>query len=369
MSYEIVFNADGSVSMPDLPAELFPAVQELGAPLPAAAAASGHDDPPRWWRTRQVAVPLSRTALRQASTDTLWDLHARFVDDRVWRTAPEDGGSDGATLLDVKVALARRSLLACDLCTWQCGVDRWHGGTGICGSGREVGVTRCFLNWSEEQHLTPAISVFLSGCNWRCAYCQYPDNLDARAGRTLVPGRLAGRIEALRREGGTNVHWVGGNPDPHLWAVLMTLRACRAPIPMVWNTNGYASPAALRLLDGVIDTYLIDFRHGSPACAERYGAPGDSVRVIRRNLRALARQDAELIVRHLQLPAHFDCCTAPILDWLASALPDVPVNLMHGQYRPAYRAYRHPEIDRRLTRAERARTVRVARGLGLTLVL
>ena len=446
MSYDIVFNADGSVSLPDLPAELFPAVRALRTPLPEAAAAGtvgacAEQDrsnrpehfpsncgrsldrttpdraTPIWWRTRHTplsygrspdratsigsalqrarsetgpslqpsgdrspawakqpkardrATPeIDRTELFTASNEALWDLHAAQVEARAWRTASEEASGARATLLDLKVELARRSLLACDLCARQCGADRWHDEPGACGSVREGSVTRVFLNWSEEPHLRPGVSVFLSGCNWDCVYCQYPENLDAHAGQVIAPTRLAERIEALRREGATNVHWVGGNPDQHLRTVLRTLQQCQAPLPVVWNTNGYASPTTLRLLDGVVDVYLVDFRHGTSACAERYGVPGDSVDIIQRNLRRIAAQDAALIVRHLQLPEHFDCCTAPILRWLAAELPDVPLNLMHGQYRPAHLAYQYPEINRRLTRSEREKTDQLAHDLGSTLV-
>jgi putative pyruvate formate lyase activating enzyme len=137
---------------------------------------------------------------------------------------------------------------------------------------------------------------------------------------------------------------------------------------VVWNTNGYASPTTLRLLDGVVDVYLVDFRHGASACAQRYGVPGDSVDIIRHNLRQIAAQDTALIVRHLQLPTHFECCTASVLRWLAAELPDVSLNLMHGQYRPARLAYRYPEINRRLTPAERKKAMQLACDLDLMLV-
>jgi putative pyruvate formate lyase activating enzyme len=97
--------------------------------------------------------------------------------------------------------------------------------------------------------------------------------------------------------------------------------------------------------------------------------PSDSVAILRRNLHQIAQQDAALIVRHLQLPGHFDCCTAPILRWLAAELPDAPLNLMHGQYRPARLAYRYPEINRRLKPAERKKAMHLACDLDLMLVI
>lgn len=368
MSYEIVFGADGCVSFPDLPDALLPAVEALNAPLPHPAAQAAGEEPPAWWRTRRTAVGLKRADLAQASASALWAIHRAALDGDLDPTSDAEQPG-GATLLDLKIELACRSLSACDLCAHQCGADRWAGERGACGSALESRTTRCFLNWSEERELTPGISVFLSGCNWRCVYCQYPENLDASAGTIVEPERLAQHIEELWREGGTNIHWVGGNPDQHVWAALGTLRACGAPIPVVWNSNGYASQTTLRLLEGVVDTHIVDFRHWSPACASRYGVPAEGAEIIRRNLRIIAAQGADLIVRHLQLPGHFECCTAPILRWLAEQLPSEPprvrLNLMHGQYRPAFEVHRTPEINRRLSPEERARSERLARALKL----
>lgn len=366
MSYDIVFSPDGTISLPDLPTELLPAVQALEAPLPERT--TSQDALPVWWRTRRTCVPLTPSDLAESPTEILWSIHEAGMRAQKGLAAGDEEENGPVTLLDLKVELARRSLTACNLCAHHCGVDRWAGTAGACGSTREAYVTRIFLNWSEEQQLTPGISVFLSGCNWRCVYCQYPENLAAQSSQPLAPAHLARRIEDLWQAGGTNIHWVGGNPDQDLWSALATLQYCQAPIPVVWNSNGYASITTLSLLEGVVDTHLVDFRHAAPSCAARYGAPPDSAAIIRRNLSLLAAGEVGIIVRHLQLPEHFACCTAPILRWSAAHLPEVPLNLMHGQYRPAHLAYRHPEINRRLTTGERTEAVALARTLNLTLV-
>lgn len=368
MTHKIVFGADGCVLFPDLPDEITVAAEALEAPIPRPAAAMRERQKPRWWRARQSKVPLTRPELEQVATSTLWALHASASGSDPAPGNPGERQENTATLLGLKSELARRSLMACDLCALRCGADRWSGERGACGSSRNAHYTRCFLNWSEERHLTPGISVFLSGCNWECVYCQYPENLDTQAGPVLEPSKLASRIESLWQQGGANVHWVGGNPDQHLWAVLETLAACRQRVSVVWNSNGYASKMTLRLLNGIVDTHIVDFRHWPASCAERYGVPSDSQEVIKRNLKLIASQDCELIVRHLQLPGHFSCCTTPILRWLAKEIPQASLNLMHGQYRPAFQAHRYPEINRRLTAEECGQAERLARSLNLSLV-
>jgi uncharacterized Fe-S radical SAM superfamily protein PflX len=150
VTHEIVFGADGCVSFPDLPDEITAAAEALEAPIPRSVAAIRERQKPRWWRARQSRVPLTRPELEQVATSTLWALHASASG-----SDPAPGNPDGgeaATVLDLKRDLARRSLMACDLCALRCGADRWSGERGACGCSRNAHYTRCFLNWSEERH-------------------------------------------------------------------------------------------------------------------------------------------------------------------------------------------------------------------------
>lgn len=396
MTYEIVFDADGRVIFPDLPGELLPAAEALAAPLPPPAAPRPTNGLHQWWHTRSIHLGITHPALKETATPVLWALHGAAlkgaspkqeprlrIDEALAEAGParreraaiadavEAAHRQAATLLDLKIELARRALGSCDLCALRCGANRRAGERGACGSGFDARYTDCFINWSEERDLTPGISIFLSGCNWRCVYCQYSENLSAEAGTVVEPRGLALRVEDLWRRGGTTIHWLGGNPDQNVWVAIATLQVCQAPLPVVWNSNGYASQRTLRLLNGIVDTHIVDFRHWSSDCAGRYGAPPDSAAVIRRNLSQIAEQGSDLIVRHLQLPGHFECCTAPILRWLAQTLiyekPGFRLNLMGGQYRPAHQTHRYPEINRRLHDEERHAVGALALDLGLRL--
>ena len=122
----------------------------------------------------------------------------------------------------------------------------------------------------------------------------------------------------------------------------------------------------MRLLDGVIDVYLTDLKFGNDDCARRLCGAQDYLSVVRRNHRMAAAQ-GEVLVRHLQLPGHLECCTLPTIDWLAEELPGVAVNLM-DQYRPEHRAREHPELGAPLPREERRRALEHARERGLFLI-
>jgi len=365
MNYDIVFNPGGAVHFPDLPQTLFATLEALGG-APPGGAQTQPAALPGYLLAKRTRAPLTPDGLASESTASLWHVHDETRQRAI--TAGVASAGNDVSLLDLKIELARRSLTACDLCELRCGADRWGGQRGECGSRRDSFYGRCFLNWGEERHLIPSISIFLGGCNWHCPFCQYPEHLNPAAGRPVEPAELSARIHRLWQAGGVNTHWVGGNPDQHLWAVLNVLRACDVPIPVVWNSNGYASDVTLKLLDGVADTHLMDFRYGSETCAARYRAGPRAWKAATRNLRQAAGQRCELIVRHLQLPGHFECCTTPILHWLAENLPSAKVNLLNGQYRPAYVAYQFPEIDRRLTPEEKQRALALAQELGLELI-
>lgn len=364
-SYDVIFSADGVVQLPDLPQEGFAVIEALEGkiPEPKKIKSSGARTP-RLAQVCQIRLPILDQTIDHVPTSELWDIHNNAMND-----LPKPSGEEfGVSLLDLKVELARRMLLACEMCEFRCGVDRWNGECGHCGNGREAYYTSCFLNWAEEKHLVPSITVFLSGCNWRCPYCQYPQYLDSSTGTPLRAEETVALFKRLSEQGGRNLHWLGGNPDQHLWSVLSVMQRHSSKIPIVWNTNGYASTTTMALLHNVVDTYIIDFRYGNDQCALRYGAGSETWHTVTRNLKLAKEQGAEVIVRHLQLPHHLECCTFPVLEWLAENLPNVKVNLMNEQYYPAHLAFQYPEISKRLGLAEKEASLQKVYELGLHLV-
>ena len=138
----------------------------------------------------------------------------------------------------------------------------------------------------------------------------------------------------------------------------------KVSVPVVWNSNTYYSEDAANLLSGFADVYLLDFKYGPGNCAERISNAPRYWEVCTRN-HLIAKKYGELIIRVLVLPEHLECCTKPILQWIAENLgTDTRVNIMF-QYRPEWRAAEVPELGRRLTGEERKRAIELAREAGL----
>jgi putative pyruvate formate lyase activating enzyme len=255
---------------------------------------------------------------------------------------------------------------ACGLCEHRCGADRAAGERGPCKAGPVARVYKHRLEYGEEWELVPSHLFYLSGCDLRCAFCVAEANaFDPRRGRELTRHFFAGALEWGRQQGARTLQWVGGEPTIHLPAILDAMEGCEALPPVVWKSDFYGTPEAFGLLDGVVDVYLADFKFGSDACARRIAGISNYLSVITRNL-VMASRQGDLIVRHLLLPGHFDCCYRPIVDWLAAHLPSIKFSIRDG-YLPRWRAGRYVELNRVLSPGEgdRARELALATGLGI----
>jgi putative pyruvate formate lyase activating enzyme len=316
-------------------------------------------------------VPSGASSLHDLSEEELWALHAESMHRfrRAWSRGDEPEPLELPSLLDLKAALARRMLSHCQMCERRCDVNRLQGERGYCGVGDISRVASVFLHFGEESELVPSHTIFFSGCTFHCEYCQNWDiAMDPRAGSPAEPASLAATLLDGIRQGSRNANFVGGNPDPNLHTILETIATLGEEgryLPMIWNSNMYTSLEAMRLLDGVMDIYLADFRYGNDECAREYSNVEGYFKVVSRNF-TIAHGQGEIMLRQLLLPGHLHCCTARIMEWVASNMPDVYFNLMF-QYRPEYRAAQHPEIDRRPSLEEKKEAVAVANRLGLAI--
>lgn len=248
------------------------------------------------------------------------------------------------------MAGALRHYSDCMLCEHRCGADRQAGERGPCKAGVEARVFRHRVEYGEELELVPSHLFYLSGCDLRCAFCIAESNaFDSSQGTPLSGEYLSERVRWGREQGARNIQWVGGEPTIHIPAILGAMADCR-PLPrVVWKSDFYGTPAAFALLDGVVDTFVADFKFGNDRCAKRIASVDRYVEVITRNLLIAARQ-ADLIVRHLLLPGHFDCCYRPIVQWMKHNLPQAKFSVRDG-YLPRWQAHRHSELSRPLDSA------------------
>ena len=308
-----------------------------------------------------------------ASIEELWDIHDSEME--TCRTIINDvysyGSYSGMTqtelsLLDLKVAIADKMLENCHFCERRCGVNRKKGILGYCRVGELSRYASEIMHRGEEPELVPSHTIFLSGCVFSCVYCQNWDISTHPTNGTMIdPGNVAEIIDMRRAQGAINVNFV--TPTPHTHTILKIINEISVNTPVIWNSNMYHSSEVGKLLEGVVDLYLADFRYGNDRCAEAYSNVKDYLRVVQRNFETAYRQ-ADIILRQLVLPGHLECCTRPIVEWTATHIPKLRFNLMF-QYTPHYRAGEYMEINRYLTLNERERAVQIVREAGLEDVL
>lgn len=214
----------------------------------------------------------------------------------------------------------------------------------------------------------PSHLFYLSGCDLRCAFCIAEANaFDPSRGRELTAEFFAEAVDWGIAQGARNVQWVGGEPTIHLPAILRAMSVRDSLPPIVWKSDFYGTPEVFSLLDGVVDIYVADFKFGNDRCAQRIASVDDYVAIVTRNLRSAALQ-ANLIVRHLLLPGHFDCCFRPVVQWMQEWLPHTAFSLRDG-YLPKWRARRFEELAGRTTREDAERATELAQRAGLNLVI
>lgn len=267
--------------------------------------------------------------------------------------------------LEGKIKRALGILESCELCERKCGVNRVRGKLGFCRVGDDIRVISMFSHWGEEFFLVPSFTIFLWSCTFSCRFCQnWPISQRFEGYRVIKEKELARRIDEC---GCKNVNFVGGEPTPYLPLILKTLRYVKKNIPVVWNSNFYMSEKSMELLKGVVDVYLSDFKYGNSECALRLSGVKNYMDIVGRN-HLLAFKDSALVIRHLVLPNHVECCSKPIMDFISEKFGDrAIVNIMY-QYRPEYKAMETRDINRGVTREEFSGVVDYARKLGLNFI-
>nr|MDO8117509.1 4Fe-4S cluster-binding domain-containing protein [Candidatus Sigynarchaeota archaeon] len=263
-------------------------------------------------------------------------LHAEFLNRK---KVPPKVYARSLSYLDVKIALARRMLRACEFCEVACGVNRTEGEKGSCRVSDGAHVGSAFLHYGEEQRIIPSGTIFFAGCNFKCVFCQNNDlSTDPGAGEAVDALKLAHVAGVLSKEGAKNINYVGGDPTPDLHVILESMKYQDNPVAQLWNSNFYNGHRAVGLLLDAIDIWLPDFKFGNDTCAKRLSGIDNYWNVLTRNLKRVhddmvAPGWASLVIRHLVLPNHVECCSKPILTWISENLPCAMVNIM-GQYRP-----------------------------------
>lgn len=220
----------------------------------------------------------------------------------------------------------------------------------------------------DELELIPAFTIALSGCNLRCAFCITGDaSWHAARGAEIDTLALAARAaDAVTSGLAKTILILGGEPTVHLPWLIEFVTLLPDDARLILKTNGLSTGAARELLDGLFDVWLVDFKFGDDRCAfDLSGTSGYRAAVGETLLWANAR--ADLIVRHLLMPGHVECCWKPVAAWIAEHLPMAKVSLRFG-YWPAWKAERIPGLDRPITLAEQTEALAIARQFRLHLI-
>ena len=284
-------------------------------------------------------------------------------------------------LLEPKIAAAYDILNQCTLCPHNCLVDRHHGERGLCRTG-DLPVTSSYgPHFGEEDPLVGrrgSGTIFFTHCNLYCIFCQNYEISHGGDGEEVSVADLAAMMLSLQQRGCHNLNFV--TPSHQVYQILAALSLAIAGglnLPLVYNTGGYDAVETLRLLDGVMDIYMPDFKFWDPKVAADLCQAENYPEMARRALKEMHRQVGDLVlddtgvarrgllVRHLALPGGL-AGTRELMEFLAREIsPDTYVNVM-GQYRPCGRASAHPLLRQPLSAEEHAEAQGLAREAGLT---
>jgi putative pyruvate formate lyase activating enzyme len=224
-----------------------------------------------------------------------------------------------------------------------------------------------YVHWAEDAVITPAQTLYLDGCNLHCSFCQTAEERTRLPAARLTPELFREILAHGHNAGAVSVNILGGEPGVNLPALLELFAQVGDFANLVWNTNLYLEADACALLDGVVDIYLGDLKFGNAACAARLAGVADATDVAWERAREIhARSPGALIVRHLVLPGHFDCCTRPVMEGIAARFPGVPVSLKTVYMPPRGMDPDAPE-KRFLSAPEAEAAFALARDLGLRL--
>lgn len=279
-----------------------------------------------------------------------------------------------------RIKAAYLLLEKCSVCPRKCGVNRLKGERGFCQAGKDLEFSSSGPHFREEDVLVGGFgsgAIFLTSCSLSCVFCQNYQISQLRQGEVVSLNDFANIMLSLEKRGCHNINFVTPTHFiPQILQAVLIAEERGLNIPLVYNSSGYDSVEVLRLLEGVIDIYMPDAKYADEEVALRYSNAPNYPNIMKDALKEMHRQVGDLsldeegiatrglLVRHLVLPNDL-AGTAGIMHFLATEISkNTYVNIM-DQYRPCYKAYLYPEVNRLITQAEYERAVELARKEGL----
>src|ERR687895_695377 len=372
------------------------------------------------------SISCNITDLKVMGEEELWEEHRNLMEKflKRWKAVRlgevdimlDLAWQQKTSLMDLNVELVKRMLRHCNFCRWNCQVDRELNKHGTCQLESTSKVSSYFHHRGEELVFRGNMgsgTIFFTSCNMRCSFCQNGDiSTDKDNGIPITPNLLALMIWQLRMEGCHNINWVGGDPTIHLHTIVEAINlldSFKEPdpnqlkyiqsikhdydtysnsslhvdskhafyqgqfnCPQLWNSNFFMSQETMSILRNIMDVWLPDFKFGPGKCALDISRTPWYWETITSNIKLVHAWNENMVIRHLIMPNHIECCTKPVLEWVAKNMPEVPINIM-DQYHPdnlcdpessKYRE-RYNDISRSCTVDEITRSYKYAKELGL----
>ena len=271
---------------------------------------------------------------------------------------------------------------SCELCPRICEVNKHIGKKGVCMASSQLEISSFHPHFGEEKPLVGkggSGTIFMTNCSLRCVFCCNWEISQGGAGYERSIQEFSDMMLALQNQGCHNINFVTPTHyAPHIVLALDIAASKGLKLPIVYNSCGWERVEILRILDGIVDIYLPDFKYSDNQMAAKYSSEADSyVEIVHSALLEMHRQVGVakpaadglmyrgLMIRHLVMPNNVSG-TKEVVEWIANNLPkDTYLNLM-SQYRPMYKAFEYPEISRGITRKEYKDAINWAKSAGLT---
>lgn len=270
---------------------------------------------------------------------------------------------------------------ACRLCPRKCSADRFSGKTGFCHVDAEIKVARAALHMWEEPCISGTAgsgTVFFSGCSLGCIFCQNRAISRGQSGKNITVERLAEIFLELQAQKANNINLVtAGHYVPQVCHALELAKTAGLHIPVVYNSSGYELPETLRMLEGLVDIYLPDFKYVNSELARQYSKAADYPEQAKAAIAEMVRQQPEpsfdaqglmkkgVIVRHLLLPGHVREAKQAVQYLYETYKNQIYISMMN-QYTPVEAVAEDKLLSRRVTKREYERLLDFAAELGVT---
>ena len=276
--------------------------------------------------------------------------------------------------------IAFEMMRSCEICPRKCKVNRLMGKRGFCRLGKRAMVSSFNPHFGEEECLVGTYgsgTIFFTWCNLRCVYCQNYRISQLGMGQEIEDEELAMIMLKLQNMRCHNINLVTPTPQiPQILSALLIAIERGLKLPLVYNTGGYDSVKALKLLDGIVDIYMPDFKYSSDKMAQKYSSAPQYPKIVKMAIKEMHRQVGDLVidnsgvarrgllVRHLVLPEDI-AGTKKAMEFLAREISDNTfVNIMN-QYYPCFKANDFPALNRKITPQEYFKARALAETTGL----